>query len=128
LDYGDAANLNYAWFSSGTQRMHLQPGHLSQFGAAEVRLRHPEQQLLQTPFSYKLLPYGTYPDWFHPSFWNDHIKAHMNPRLEITVLSQCFLRLLRYLSNNPEPWLLLFVLFLIAKAQKFSLAISIPTS
>jgi len=114
FDFGDSGNLNYAWFISGTERMHLQPGNASQ-GVAEVHLKHPEQQLLQTPaiFSYKRLPYGTYPDWFDPSFWNDRIKTHRNTRLEITVIGQCFVRFLRYLSNHPESWLLLFLLFLL---------------
>jgi 4-amino-4-deoxy-L-arabinose transferase-like glycosyltransferase len=113
FDFGDSGSLNYAWFISGTEKLHLQPGDLSQTGVAEVHLKHPERQLLHSPaiFSYKQLPYGTYPDWFDPSFWNDQIKAHMNPRLEIAVIPQCFLRLLRYLSNNPEPWLLLLLLF-----------------
>jgi len=115
LDFGESGALNYAWFVSGTEKMHLQPNPASLFGAAEVHLKHPENQLLQTPpiFSYKQLPYGTYPDWFDPSFWNDRIKPHTNPHLAIIILSQCFLRVIRCLANHPEPWLLLALLFLL---------------
>jgi hypothetical protein len=61
-------------------------------------------------FSYKQLPYGTYPDWFDTSFFNERIKAHMDPRLQIIVIGQCIMRILRYMSNHPEAWLLLILL------------------
>jgi hypothetical protein len=115
FDFGDSGSLNYAWFVSGTEKMHLQPNQTSSFGASEVHLTHPNKVLLNTPVvvSYKQLPYGTYPDWFDASFWNDHIKAHMNPRLQASVTIACLVRILRYIANHPEAWLLLAVLFLI---------------
>ncbi|MGH9597923.1 MAG: glycosyltransferase family 39 protein [Edaphobacter sp.] len=118
FDFGDSGNLNYVWFVSGTEKMHLEPDMTSSFGAAEVHLKHPETRLLKSPptYSYKPFPYGTYPAWFDASYFNDQIKAHMNPHLEIIVLGQSFMRLLRYMANHPEAWVLL-VLLLFAGAR-----------
>jgi hypothetical protein len=115
FDFGDSGNLNYVWFVAGTEKMHLQQNQTALFGAADVHLKHPEKQLLDNPptFSYKQLPYGTYPDWFDTSFFNERIKAHMNPRLQIIVLGQCFMRILRYMCNHPEAYALLMVLLLL---------------
>jgi hypothetical protein len=115
FDFGDSGNLNYVWFVGGTEKMHLQQNQTALFGAAEVHLQHPEKQLLDSPavFSYKQLPYGTYPDWFDTSFFNERIKAHMNPRLQIIVIGQCIMRILRYMCNHPEAYALLAVLLLL---------------
>ncbi len=115
FDFGDSGSLNYAWFVSGTEKAHLQPDQPSTFGKAEVHLKHPVPELLRSPVivSYKHLPYGTYPDWFDTSYWNDQVKPHMNPRLEIGILKDCFIRILRFLANHPEVWLLLILLILI---------------
>ena len=115
FDFGDSGNLNYVWFVAGTEKMHLQQNQTALFGAADVNLKHPEKQLLDNPpiFSYKELPYGTYPDWFDTSFFNERIKAHMNPRLQIIVIGQCIMRILRYMCNHPEAYALLAVLLLL---------------
>jgi hypothetical protein len=115
FDFGDSGNLNYVWFVAGTEKMHLQQNQTALFGAADVHLTHPEKQLLTDPhiFSYKQLPYGTYPDWFDASFFNERIKAHMNPRLQIIVIGQCIMRILRYMCNHPEAYALLSVLLLL---------------
>ncbi len=114
FDFGDSGNLNYVWFVGGTEKMHLQQDQTASFGAAEVHLLHPEKQLLKDPpiFSYKQLPYGTYPDWFDTSFFNERIKAHMDPHLQIIVIGQSIMRILRYMSNHPEAWVLFIILFL----------------
>ena len=121
FDFGDSGSLNYAWFVSGTEKMHLQQNEPSLFGSSEVHLKHPEKELLHNPgvFSYKQLPYGTYPDWFDNSFWNDSIKPHMNARLEAGVLRDCAIRIIRYIANHPEPWLLLFLLLLLGSRVPF---------
>jgi hypothetical protein len=115
FDYGESGSLNYAWFVSGTEKMHLQPDQTSLFGAAEVHLQHPDKQLLKDPaiFSYKQLPYGTYPDWFDNSFFYDRIKPHMNPHLQIVVIGRCIVRTIRYIANHPEAWIILFLVFLL---------------
>jgi hypothetical protein len=115
FDFGDSGNLNYVWFVAGTEKMHLQQNQTSLFGAADVHLKHPEKQLLDSPpiFSYKELPYGTYPDWFDTSYFNERIKAHMNPRLQMIVVAQCFIRILRYMCNHPEAYAVLAVLLLL---------------
>jgi hypothetical protein len=115
FDFGDSGNLNYVWFVAGTEKMHLQQNQTSLFGAADVHLKHPEKQLLDSPpiFSYKELPYGTYPDWFDTSYFNEQIKAHMNPRLQMIVIAQCFMRILRYMCNHPEAYAVLAVLLLL---------------
>ncbi|MDQ2832767.1 MAG: hypothetical protein M3Y50_03300 [Acidobacteriota bacterium] len=126
FDFGDSGSLNYIWFVSGTEKMHLEPDEPELFGSAEVHLKHPEKQLLKNPgvFSYKLLPYGTYPDWFDASFWNDHMKAHMNPRLEAGILRDCAVRIVRYIANHPEAWLLLVILFLAGGRLAFDRPVS----
>jgi hypothetical protein len=115
FDFGDSGNLNFAWFVSGTEKMHLQPEQTSSFGDAQVHLKHPEKELLQSPvvLSYKQLPYGTYPDWFDTSYWNDQVKPHMNPRLELRIIRDCIIRIFRYLANHPEACLLLLLLVLL---------------
>jgi hypothetical protein len=115
FDFGDSGNLNYVWFVAGTEKMHLQQSQTSLFGSADVHLKHPEKQLLDSPpiFSYKELPYGTYPDWFDTSFFNEQIKAHMNPRLQIIVIGQCIMRILRYMCNHPEAYAVFVVLLLL---------------
>jgi hypothetical protein len=121
FDFGDSGSLNYAWFVSGTEKMHLQQNETSLFGSSDVHLKHPEKELLRNPgvYSYKQLPYGTYPDWFDNSFWNDSIKPHMNPRLEAGVLRDCAIRIVRYIANHPEAWLLLFLLLLLGGRLRF---------
>ena len=115
FDLGDSGTLNVAWFVSGVARMHLQPDQPSRFGVADIHLKHAEDALLQSPlvFSYKKLPYGTYPDWFDPSFWNEQIKTHIDPHLQIQAIFKGLLRLLRYLANHPEACILLALLILL---------------
>jgi hypothetical protein len=114
LDFGDSGNLNYAWFVSGTEKMHLQPSETSLFGDSEVHLKHPEEPLLKSPpiFSYKQLPYGTYPDWFDASFFNERIKSHLPLHNQIVVIKQSVVRIFRYIADHPEAWLLLLLLLL----------------
>jgi hypothetical protein len=114
FDFGDSGSLNYIWFVSGTEKMHLEQDMTSSFGAAEVNLKHPETRLLSSPptYSFKTFPYGTYPPWFDASYFNDHIKAHVDPRLQILVIRDCLVRVLRYISNHPEAWVLLILFFL----------------
>jgi hypothetical protein len=112
FDIGESGSLNYAWFVSGTTKLHLQPGDIALFGASQVHLKHPETVLLQSPLvvSYKQLAYGTYPAWFDASFWNDRVQPHMNPHLQLVATANCIIRLFRYLANHPEGWLLLALL------------------
>jgi hypothetical protein len=126
FDFGDSGNLNYVWFVSGTEKMHLQQDETSLFGSAEVHLQHPEKQLLKDPpiFSYKQLPYGTYPDWFDTSFFNERIKPHMNPHLQIVVIGQCIVRILRYICNHPEAWALLILLLLLGARLRSGFGLS----
>jgi hypothetical protein len=60
-DFGDSGSLNYAWYSAGTQKMHLEPGQTERFGSVGVNLVHPVPRLLDSPpiYSYKALAYGT---------------------------------------------------------------------
>src|SRR5271170_5305023 len=113
FDFGDSGSLNYIWFVSGTEKMHLEQDMTSSFGAAEVHLKHPETRLLKSPptYSFKPFPYGTYPAWFDASYFNDHIKAHIDPHLQILIIRDCLVRILRYMSNHPEAWALLILLF-----------------
>jgi hypothetical protein len=42
FDFGDSGALNYAWYSGGTEKMHLEPWMTKSFGSATVHLIHPE--------------------------------------------------------------------------------------
>ena len=118
FDFGDSGSLNYAWLVGGTEKMHLQPYMTSQFGSAEVHLKHPERELLRSPqvLSYAELPYGTYPDWFDATYWNDQIKPHFRVRDDLPHAARNCLLVGRYLLNHPEA-LLLFALLLVLGAR-----------
>lgn len=115
FDFGDSGSLNYAWYVGGTEKMHLQNGQQELYGSSEVHLKHPNQVLLTSPLvvSYKQLPYGTYPDWFDASYWNDQIKTHMNPKGEFNAIKRNIELTARYLLNHPETLALLAVLLLL---------------
>jgi hypothetical protein len=72
FDFGDSGSLNYAWYVSGTDKMHIEPWMTDSFGSASVKLVHPEKQLLAQPgiYSYRAEPYGTYPAWFDPTYFH----------------------------------------------------------
>ncbi len=115
FDFGDSGALNYAWYVGGTEKMHLQPYMTGQFGSAEVHLKHPERALLRTPLvlSYAAMPYGTYPDWFDTTYWNEQVKPHFSLRQDLPrFLRDCVLAV-RYLFNHPEGMLLLALLLLL---------------
>jgi multisubunit Na+/H+ antiporter MnhF subunit len=115
FDFGDSGSLNYAWLVGGTEKMHLQPYMTSQFGSAEVHLKHPERELLRSPqvLSYAELPYGTYPDWFDATYWNDRIKPHFRVRDDLPHAARNCLLVGRYLLNHPEALLLLALLLVL---------------
>jgi hypothetical protein len=112
FDFGDSGALNYAWYVSGTVKMHIEPSMTSDFGSASVKLIHPEQQLLAQPgiYSYRAEPYGTYPTWFDPTYFHERVvpvfsaKRLVHRDVRNVVLS------LRYLLNHPEAWILLALL------------------
>jgi hypothetical protein len=101
--------------------MHLQPYQTSQFGSSQVHLKHPERELLHSPLvlSYAEMPYGTYPDWFDTTYWNDQIRPHFNPRGELSRGARNCVLVLRYLFNHPEALILLA--FLLALGARPSL-------
>ena len=121
FDFGDSGALNYAWYVGGTEKFHLQNGQKSLYGTSDVHLKHPNQVLLSQPLvvSYKQLPYGTYPDWFDATYWNDQIKTHMNWKGEERAVARDLVLAVRYLFNHPESWLLL--LLLLAQGARLSL-------
>lgn len=114
LDFGDSGALNYAWYVSGTEKMHLEPWMEQSFGSARVHLIHPEAQLLARPgiYSYGAEPYGTYPAWFDPTYFHERIT----PRFSATRLLHRDARnavlSARYVLNHPEAPIL-FVLLLV---------------
>lgn len=111
FDFGDSGALNYAWYVAGTEKMHLEPYMTDRFGSSEIRLKHPDQELLRSPqvLSYAALPYGTMPDWFDPTYFNDQVKPHLNLRNEISRAARNGVLVIRYLFNHPEGWLLFLV-------------------
>ena len=115
FDFGDSGSLNYAWYVGATEKMHLQNGHPELYGSSEVRLKHPNQVLISSPLvvSYKQLSYGTYPDWFDATYWNDQIKTHMNPKGEVHAIVRNAELTVRYVLNHTELPALLVVLLLL---------------
>jgi hypothetical protein len=112
FDFGDSGALNYAWYVGGTEKMHLQPYQTGQFGSSEVHLKHPEKELLHTPLilSYAAMPYGTYPDWFDTTYWNEQIKPHFRLRDDLPRFARNCVLVVRYLFNHSEALILLALL------------------
>ena len=112
FDFGDSGNLNYVWYVSGTEKMHLEPWMTDKFGSATVHLIHPEKQLLASPgiYSYKAMVHGTYPPWFDATYWNEHITPKFDAKLLAKRDARNVVLIFRYLLNHPEPLLLLAVL------------------
>jgi 4-amino-4-deoxy-L-arabinose transferase-like glycosyltransferase len=112
FDFGDSGALNYAWYVSGTDKMHLEPWMTDSFGSASVKLVHPEQQLLARPgiYSYRAEPYGTYPAWFDPTYFHERIVPRFNLQRLVHRDSRNVALSLRYLLNHPEAWILLALL------------------
>jgi hypothetical protein len=115
FDFGDSGALNYAWYVGGTEKMHLQPYQTGQFGSSEVQLKHPEKELLRTPLvlSYAEMAYGTYPDWFDTTYWNEQIKPHFSLRQDLPRATRDSVLFVRYLFNHPEALLLLALLIVL---------------
>jgi hypothetical protein len=120
FDFGDSGALNYAWYVGGTEKMHLQPYQTAQFGSSEVRLKHTEKELLHSPLilSYAEMPYGTYPDWFDTTYWNEQIKPHFKLGDDIPRAARNSVLVGRYLFNHPEG-LVLLALLLVLGARAF---------
>lgn len=114
FDFGDSGTLNYVWYVSGTEKMHLEPWMTGSFGSATVHLVHPERQLLSTPgvYSYKALADGTYPPWFDATYFNERITPKFSPALLLRRDTRNVVLILRYLLNHPEPLILLAILLL----------------
>jgi 4-amino-4-deoxy-L-arabinose transferase-like glycosyltransferase len=115
FDFGDSGALNYAWYVSGTDKMHLEPWMTNDFGSASVHLIHPEQQLLAQPgvYSYRAEAYGEYPVWFDPTYFNERIVPKFNAARLLHRDVRNLVLVVRYLFNHPEAWLLLLVLLLL---------------
>ena len=113
FDFGDSGALNYAWYVSGTVKMHIEPSMTADFGSAKVNLIHPEQQLLAQPgiYSYRAEPYGTYPAWFDPTYFHERIVPVFNAKLLLHRDVRNVVLSFRYLLNHPEAWILLALLF-----------------
>ncbi|MBW4039293.1 MAG: hypothetical protein HIU91_10540 [Acidobacteria bacterium] len=112
FDFGDSGALNYAWYVSGTEKMHIEPWMTNSFGSATVHLIHPEKQLLARPgvYSYRAEPYGTYPAWFDPTYFHERITPKFSAsRLLHRDVRNAVLSA-RYLLNHPEAIILLAML------------------
>ena len=118
FDFGDSGALNYAWYVGGTGKMHLQPYQTAQFGSSEVHLKHPEKELLHTPLilSYAEMPYGTYPDWFDTTYWNEQIKPHFSLRQDLPRATRDSVLFVRNHFKHPEALLLVALLVVLGGA------------
>lgn len=121
FDFGDSGALNYAWYVGGVEKMHLEPWMTSSFGPATVHLMHPERQLLASPgiYSYRAEPYGTYPDWFDTTYFNERVIPHLNPPALIKRDVRNAVLVVRYLFNHPEAWILLLLLIAMGARLRF---------
>lgn len=111
FDFGDSGALNYAWYSGGVEKLHLEPWMTKSFGPATVHLVHPEKQLLALPgvYSYKAEPYGTYPAWFDTTFFNERIIPHLDAQVLVKRDARNCVLVVRYLFDHPEAWILLIL-------------------
>ena len=114
FDFGDSGALNYAWYVSGTVKMHIEPWMTRGFGSASVHLIHPEQQLLAQPgiYSYRAEPYGTYPAWFDPTYFHERIVPIFNAKRLLHRDVRNLALSLRYILNHPEGLILLALLLI----------------
>jgi hypothetical protein len=121
FDFGDSGALNYAWYAGGVEKMHLEPWMTSSFGPATVHLIHPERQLLASPaiYSYRAEPYGTYPDWFDTTYFNERIVPHLDPPVLIKRDARNAVLVVRYLFNHPEAWILFLLLIVFGARLRF---------
>ena len=121
FDFGDSGALNYAWYAGGVEKMHLEPWMTSSFGPATVHLIHPEQQLLSSPgiYSYRAEPYGTYPDWFDTTYFNERVIPHLNAPVLIKRDVRNAVLVARYLFNHPEAWILIVLLIVLGARLHF---------
>ena len=121
FDFGDSGALNYAWYVGGVEKMHLEPWMTSSFGPATVHLVHPEKQLLASPgiYSYRAEPYGTYPDWFDTTYFNERITPHLDAPVLIRRDVRNLVLVVRYLFNHPEAWILLVLLLVFGARLRF---------
>jgi hypothetical protein len=112
FDFGDSGALNYAWYVSGTNKMHIEPWMTKNFGSATVKLIHPEAQLLAQPgiYSYRAETYGTYPAWFDPTYFHERIVPVFNAKLLVHRDVRNVVLSLRYVLNHPEALILLALL------------------
>jgi hypothetical protein len=112
FDFGDSGALNYAWYVSGTDKMHIEPWMTDSFGSASVKLVHPEKQLLAQPgiYSYRAEPYGTYPAWFDPTYFHERIVPVFNAKRLLHRDARNLVLSLRYVLNHPEALVLLSLL------------------
>jgi len=119
FDFGDSGALNYAWYVSGTEKMHLEPWMTNDFGSATVKLVHPETVLLAQPgvYSYRAEPYGTYPVWFDASYFNERIVPRFNARKLLHRDARNVVLVVRYVLNHPEGLILLTLLVVLLGAK-----------
>ena len=112
FDFGDSGALNYAWYVSGTDKMHIEPWMTDSFGSASVKLIHPEKQLLAQPgvYSYRAEPYGTYPAWFDPTYFHERVVPQFSAKRLVKRDVRNVVLSVRYLMNHPEAWILLALL------------------
>jgi hypothetical protein len=121
LDFGDSGALNFAWYVGNTEKMHLEPSMTDQFGTATVHLQHPEQQLMASPgvYSYRAVPYGTYPDWFDTSYFNERVQPHIKPSLLLHRDVRNVVLVVRYILNHPEAPILFALLLCLGASLTF---------
>lgn len=95
IDIGDSGRLNYAWSVSGTDPLHLLNHQPTRDGYANVRLKHPQVELMSNPgvVFFPNFPHATYGPWFDPSYFNEGV----NPRFSLPLQIHFTLRQIRHL-------------------------------
>ena len=87
VDFGDSGSLNYAWYVSGTQPVHLLNRQTTRFGNSRVNLKHPDTQMMSDPIVvyFPHFPNATYGTWFDPSYFNEGVTPHFSLRAQVRL-------------------------------------------
>ncbi len=102
FDAGDSGRLNYAWYVSGTEPLHLLNNQPARFGHADVHLKHSQIEMMSNPgvVSFAHFPNATYGPWFDPSYFNEGVAPRFSLRLQLRLAMEQSRRLWSFVESH----------------------------